>query len=106
MLVIIKVATKEDIEKLLTSDNVSFKGGAIIILPFKEQRTPVACYKYKRFRYRARDYTRPNTCEMYRQEGYLQCETVNLHCVNCQGPHQASYRECLAYRKEIDRILV
>jgi len=50
------VAIKEDIEKLLTLDNVLFRGGAIIILPFKEQRTSIACYKYKRFRYRVRDY--------------------------------------------------
>ena len=56
MLVIIKVAIKEDIEKLLTSNNVLFKEGAIIILPFKERRTPIVYYKYKRFRYRARDY--------------------------------------------------
>jgi len=30
------VATKEDVEKLLISDNISFKGGAIIISPFEE----------------------------------------------------------------------
>jgi len=56
-LVIIKVAIKEDIEKLLTLDNILFREGAIIISPFKERYTPIACYKYKRFRYRARDYT-------------------------------------------------
>ena len=56
MLVIVKVVIKEDIEKLLISDNILFRGGAIIISPFKEQRTPIACYKYKRFKYRARDY--------------------------------------------------
>jgi len=54
--VIIKVAIKEDIEKLLTANNVLFRGGAIIILLFKERRTLIACYKYRRFRYRARDY--------------------------------------------------
>jgi len=36
MLVVVKVATKEDVEKLLTSDNVSLRGGTIIILPFEE----------------------------------------------------------------------
>jgi len=36
MLVIVKVAIKEDIEKLLMLDNVLFRGGAIIILLFKE----------------------------------------------------------------------
>ena len=36
MLVIIKVVIKEDIEKLLMSDNVSLRGGAIIISPFEE----------------------------------------------------------------------
>ena len=39
---IVKVATKEDAEKLLTSNNVSFGGGAIIISPFKERCTPIA----------------------------------------------------------------
>ena len=47
---------KEDIEKLLTLNNVLFRGGAIIILLFKERRTPVVYYKYKWFGYRARDY--------------------------------------------------
>jgi len=42
---------------MLILDNVLFRGGAIIILLFKERRTPIACYKYKRFRYRVRDYT-------------------------------------------------
>jgi len=54
--VIVKVAIKEDVEKLLTSDNILFRGGAIIILLFKERCTPIVCYKYRRFRYRARDY--------------------------------------------------
>ena len=57
MLVIIKVVIKKDVKKLLILNNILFRGGAIIILPFKEQRTPITCYKYKRFRYRARDYT-------------------------------------------------
>ena len=56
MLVIIKVVIKEDIEKLLILDNILFRGGAIIILLFKERYTPIVCYKYRRFRYRARDY--------------------------------------------------
>jgi len=68
---IIKVVIKEDVEKLLMSNNILFRGGAIIILLFKEQCTPIACYKYKRFGYKARDYIQPNTCEMYRWEGYL-----------------------------------
>ena len=38
------------------SDNILFRGGAIIILPFKERYTPIAYYKYRRFGYRARDY--------------------------------------------------
>ena len=83
MLVIIKVAIKEDIEKLLISDNVLFRGGVIIILPFKERRTPIACYKCRRFRYRARDYIQPNICEIYRREGHLWCKIVNLHYANC-----------------------
>ena len=47
---------KEDIEKLLTSDNILFRGGAIIISLFKEQCTSIVFYKYKKFRHRARDY--------------------------------------------------
>jgi len=38
------------------SDSVLFRGGAIIISLFKERRTPIVYYKYKRFRYKARDY--------------------------------------------------
>ena len=77
------MAIKEDVEKLLILDNVSFRGGAIIILLFKERCTPIVYYKYRRFRYRARDYTRPNTYKIYRREGYLRCKAVNLYYVNC-----------------------
>jgi hypothetical protein len=103
--VVIKVATKEHVEKLLRSDNVTFGGGGIIVSPFEERRTPVACFKCRRFGHRARDCLRPETCDMCGQEGHLQCETVNLCCVNCQGPHRASHRECPEYRKEKVRIL-
>jgi Zinc knuckle len=66
--VVIKVATKEDAEKLLGSDSVSFGGGGVIVSPFEERRTPVACFKCKRFGHRARDCVRPETCDMCRQE--------------------------------------
>jgi len=55
VLVVVKVATKEDAEKLLRMDSVSFSGGAIVISPFKERHTLVACFKCKRFKHRARD---------------------------------------------------
>jgi len=103
--VVIKVATKEEAEKLLTSDSVTFGGGGIMVSPFEERRTPVACYKCRRFGHRARECMRPETCDMCGQEGHLRCEAVNLRCVNCQGPHRASHRECPEYRKEAARIL-
>ena len=102
---VIKVATKEEAEKLLKSDSVTFGGGGIMVSPFEERRTPVACFKCRRFGHRARDCMRPETCDMCGQEGHLRCETVNLRCVNCQGPHRASQRECPAYRREMDRII-
>ena len=102
---VIKVATKEEAEKLLKSDSVMFGGGGIMVSPFEERRTPVACFKCRRFGHRARDCMRPETCDMCGQEGHLRCETVNLRCVNCQGPHRASQRECPAYRREMDRII-
>ena len=90
---VIKVATKEEAEKLLKSDSVTFGGGGIMMSPFEERRTPVACFKCRRFGHRARDCMRAETCDMCGQEGHLRCETVNLRCVNCQGPHRASQRE-------------
>jgi hypothetical protein len=102
---VIKVATKEDAEKLLRSDGVTFGGGGIVVSPFEERCTPVACFRCRRFGHRARDCTRPETCDMCGQEGHLQCETINLHCVNCHGPHRASHRECPEYRKEKVRML-
>ena len=65
------MAIKEDVEKLFISDNVLFKRNAILILLFKEQRTPIAYYKYRRFGYRDRNYTQPNTYKIYRREGHL-----------------------------------
>lgn len=103
--VVIKAATKEDAEKLLKSDSVTFGGGGIIMSTFEERRLPVACFKCRRFGHRARDCMRLETCDMCGQEGHLQCETTNLRCVNCQGPHRASHRECPEYRKEKARIL-
>jgi hypothetical protein len=102
--VVVKVATKEDAEKLLRSDSVTFGGGGIMVSPFEERRTPVACFRCRRFGHRARDCLRPETCDMCGQEGHLQCETINLHCANCSGPHRSSHRECPEYRKEKDRI--
>jgi hypothetical protein len=48
--VVIKVAMnmKEEAEKLLRSDGVMFGGGGIIVSPFEERRTPVACFKCTR----------------------------------------------------------
>ena len=103
--VVVKVATKEEVEKLLRSNSVTLGGGGIIVSPFEERRTPVACFKCRRFGHRARDCLRLETCDMCGQEGHLHCETINLWCVNCYGPHRASHRECLEYRKEKDKIL-
>jgi hypothetical protein len=104
-LVVIKIATKEDTEKLLRSDSVTFGGGGIMVSPFEERRTPIACFKCSRFGHRARDCIRSNTCDMCGREGLLKCKTTNLRCVNYQGPHRASHRECPEYRKEMVRIL-
>jgi hypothetical protein len=102
--VVVKVATKEEAEKLLKSDGVTFGGGGTMVSPFEERRTPVACFKCRRFGHRARDCTRPETCDMCGQEGHLQCETTNLRCVNCQREHRASDRRCPAFWKEKERI--
>jgi hypothetical protein len=56
---VIKEATKEEAEKLLKSDSVTFGGGGIMVSPFEERRTPVACSKCRRFGHRARDCMRP-----------------------------------------------
>jgi hypothetical protein len=69
-LVVIKVATKEEAEKLLRSDSVTFGEGGLIISPFEERRTPVLCFNYRRISHRARDYRRPVTCNIYAQEGH------------------------------------
>ena len=102
---VIKVATKEDAEKLLRSNSVTFGGGGIMVTPFEERRTPVACFKCRQFGHRARDCPGRETCDMCGQEGHLHCETTNLRCANCQGPHRASHRGCTEYRKEKERIL-
>src|SRR5438105_3907067 len=59
--VVIKVATKEDAEKLLRSDSVTFRGGGIMVSPFEERRTPVACFKCRRF-----DTERETACDQRR----------------------------------------
>ncbi|KAK7178590.1 hypothetical protein PSPO01_15353 [Paraphaeosphaeria sporulosa] len=102
--VVIKVATKEEAEKLLRSDGVTFGGGGLMMSRFEERRTPVLCFNCRRFGHGARDCKRPVTCDMCAQEGHAQCETVNLRCVNCQGPHRSSSQKCPEYEKEKDRI--
>lgn len=81
--VVIKVATKEEVEKLLKLDSMTFGGGGILISPFEERRMPVACFRCRRFGHRVRDCLRPETCDICGQEGHLHCETTNLRCVNC-----------------------
>jgi hypothetical protein len=102
--VVIKVATKEEAEKLLRSDGVTFGGGGLMISRFEERRTPVLCFNCRRFGHIARDCRRPVTCDMCAQEGHAQCETVNLRCVNCQGLHRSSSSKCHEFEKEKDRI--
>lgn len=58
-LAVIKVAIKEEAEKLLKLDSVTFSGGGIIVSPFKKQRTLVAYSKCRRFKHYARDCMRP-----------------------------------------------
>lgn len=82
-LVVIKVATKEEAEKLLQLDSVTFGGGGLIMLRFEERRTLVLCFNCWRIGHRARDCRRPVTCDMCGQEGHARCEMVNPHCVNC-----------------------
>jgi len=53
--IVVKVVIKEDVEKLLKMDSISFNRGTIVMSPFKERHTPVAYFKCKRFRHRARD---------------------------------------------------
>ncbi|KAK7178329.1 zinc knuckle [Paraphaeosphaeria sporulosa] len=62
--VVIKVATKEEAEKLLKSASVTFGGGGIMVSPFEERRTPVQCFNCRRLGHRARDCIRPETCDM------------------------------------------
>jgi hypothetical protein len=88
--VVIKVATKEEAEKLLRSDGVTFGGGGLMMSRFEERRTRVLCFCCRRFGHRARNCRQPVTCDMCAQEEHRQCETVNLRCVNCQGPQQTS----------------
>jgi hypothetical protein len=102
---VIKVATKEEAEKLLRSDSVTFGGGGLMISPFEERRTPVQCFNCRRIGHRARDCRRPVTCDVCAQEGHGQCETVNLRCVNCQGQHRSSSQKCPEYEKAKERIL-
>jgi hypothetical protein len=102
---VIKVATKEEAEKLLRSDSVTFGGGGLMISPFEERRTPVLCFNCRRIGHRARDCRRPVTCDVCAQEGHGQCETVNLRCVNCQGPHRSSNHKCPEYEKAKEKIL-
>jgi hypothetical protein len=47
--VVVKVATKEDAEKLLESDSVTLGEGGIMVSLFEERRTPVACFRCRRF---------------------------------------------------------
>src|SRR5436853_7035183 len=55
ILVVIKVIIKEDVEKLFRLNSILFSGGIIVMLLVKEQRTPVAYFKYRRFGHKARD---------------------------------------------------
>jgi len=98
--VVIKMAAKEDMEKLLFLDNVSFGGGDVIVSPFEERRTLMQCFKCRRFGHRPRDCVRPETFDACGQDDHLECETINLCCVNCQRLHRASHPYCPKYKKD------
>lgn len=63
-LVVVKVATNEDVEKLLQSDSMTFGGGRVVVSLFKEQRTPIVCFKCRKFGHGARD-CRSQRCQIF-----------------------------------------
>ena len=58
------MAANEDAEKLLRSDSVTFGGGRVVVSLFKEQRTPVVCFKCCKFGHGARD-CRSQHCQIF-----------------------------------------
>lgn len=58
------MATNKDAEKLLQSDSVTFGGGRVVVSLFKEQRTPVVCFKCRKFGYGVRDF-RSQLCQIF-----------------------------------------
>ena len=50
------MVTKKDVEKLFRLDSVLFSRNIIIVLLFKERRILIACFKCRKFKYKAKDY--------------------------------------------------
>lgn len=54
------------------------------------------CYNCQKFSHEARDCTNPMTCLVCSAVGHThkECTATAPHCVNCQGGHRASFKEC------------
>ena len=76
----------------------------------EEFRTPISvqqCYNCQCFRHTAKTCRSKTKClicgESHHHKGCPNKETKQAKCANCKGPHVASYKGCLAYKKQAFR---
>ena len=101
---VVKVATKEEAEKLLRG-RPTFGSGSVTVSPFDERRTPKVCYKCQGYGHIARECTTGTRCPLCAEDHEQSaCQATSFKCTNCGGPHQAFAKQCGAYKREMERL--
>lgn len=106
---VVKLATKEQAEKLLLAraqdDDVTIRGLSVEVSPFEDRRGPVACFKCQEYGHIKRECRNTTKCAVCAKEGHEKCSSTDIKCANCNGPHPAFDRRCPKYRTQRERMI-
>ena len=104
---LVKLATKEQVEKLLQKqargEDVELFGCIVQVSPFHDNRGPRAYFKCHHFRHTQKECRNTTTCLWCAQEGHENCKIGEPKCCNCGEKHPANYRKCPEYRRQQER---
>ena len=106
---VVKLATKEQAEKLLLAraqdEDVTIRGLSVEVSPFEDRRGPVACFKCQEYGHMKRECRNATKCAICAKEGHEKCSSTDIKCANCDGPHPAFDRRCPKYRTQRERMI-
>jgi hypothetical protein len=107
--VVAKLATKEQVEKLLQrqadGEEVYLFGCMVKVSTFHDNRGPRSCYNCHQFGHTQKECKNTTRCSWCAQEGHNSCKLGEPKCSNCGGNHPATHKKCPEFRKQQERMI-